>query len=136
MARKEAEELAEKNAKKLEESCAALLACMQEAKVALDVVFAKGGVEQSEVLPDADPMAFSAWLQAELGQFVQLLNIVSDFGAHRAALVIAWSFQAVRCDHLKKLGHVNHNFPSVDDVRGISKDRHCKNVVVRFLMKF
>lgn len=37
-ARKEAEELAEKNAKKLEESRSTLLACMEEAKVVLDAV--------------------------------------------------------------------------------------------------
>lgn len=65
-AQKEAEELAEKNAKKLEESRSALLACMEEAKVTLDAIFAKAGTEQSEVLPDADPALFSAWLQAEL----------------------------------------------------------------------
>lgn len=33
-------------------------------------------------------------------------------------------------------GAINHNFPSVNDVRGASKDRLCKNVIVRFLMKF
>lgn len=40
-ARKEAKELAGMNAKKLEDSRAALLACMQEAKVTLDAIFAK-----------------------------------------------------------------------------------------------
>jgi len=68
-AHKEAEELAKKNAKKLEDSCVALLACIQEAKVSLDAIFAKGGLEPSEVLPDADHMAFLVWLQGELGQF-------------------------------------------------------------------
>lgn len=38
---KKAEELAKANAKKLEDSRTALLACMQEAKVSLDVVFAR-----------------------------------------------------------------------------------------------
>jgi hypothetical protein len=66
-AHKEADELAEKNAKRLEESRATLFAYMQEAKVALEVVFAKGGLEPSKVLPDAEPAAFSTWLQAELG---------------------------------------------------------------------
>jgi hypothetical protein len=66
-ARKEAEDKVEKSAKELEDSCAALLACMQEAKVAVDVAFVKGGAEPSGVLPDVDPSAFSAWLQAELG---------------------------------------------------------------------
>ena len=36
-----------KNAKRLEDSRAALLACMQEAKVAIDAVFAKGGAKHS-----------------------------------------------------------------------------------------
>ena len=30
------------------------------------------------MLLDADPMAFLAWFQVELGQFTQLLNNVSD----------------------------------------------------------
>jgi hypothetical protein len=95
-AQKKAEELAEKNAKKLEDSHAALLACMQEVKVALDAVFAKGGAEPSEVLPDADPAVFSARLQAKLGQFTQLLNNVSDFGAYGAALAVARSPEETR----------------------------------------
>jgi hypothetical protein len=41
VAQKKDEELAEVNAQMLEVSRAALLACMQEAKVALDAVFAK-----------------------------------------------------------------------------------------------
>lgn len=135
-AHKEAKELAVKNAKKLEDSRATLLPCMQEAKVALDVVFAKGSMKPSEVLPDADPMEFLAWLQAEHGQFTQLLNNVLDFGAYGATLAIAWSFQTTGCDHLKKLGRVNNSFPSVDDVRGASSDRLCKNIVTRYLMKF
>jgi hypothetical protein len=133
---KEAEELAEKNAKRLEDSRAALLACMQEAKVSLDAVFAKGGSEPSEVLLDAEPVAFLVWLQAELDQFTQLLNNVSDFGAYGATLAVVSYFQAAGCDHLKKLGHVSHNFPSIDDVRSASRDCLCKNVVARFLMKF
>jgi len=66
-AHKEAKELAVKSAKKLEDSRAALLPCMQEAKVALDVVFAKGSMNPSEVLPDADPAEFLAWLQVKHG---------------------------------------------------------------------
>jgi peptidoglycan hydrolase CwlO-like protein len=56
--RKKAEELAEENAKKLEGFRAALLACMQEAKVAINTAFVKGGMESSGVLPEADPAAF------------------------------------------------------------------------------
>ena len=46
-----AKELAEENAKKLEGSRAALLACMQEAKVAIDDAFVKGGAESSGCYP-------------------------------------------------------------------------------------
>ena len=89
---KMAEGLAEENAQKLEGSRAALLACMQEVKVAIDNAFVKGGVESSGVLPEADPVVFSAWLQVELGPFSQLLDSVADFGAYVVALAIAWSF--------------------------------------------
>ena len=37
---------------------------------------------------------------------------------------------------MKRLGRVNHGFPSLEDVRGVVSDRLCKNVVARFLMKF
>ena len=37
---------------------------------------------------------------------------------------------------MKRLGWVNHSFPSLEDVRGAANDRLCKNVVARFLMKF
>lgn len=100
------------------------------------MLFLPGGLELSEVLPDADPTAFSAWLQAELGQFTQLMNNISDFGAYGATLIVARSFQVAGFDHLKKLGCVSHNFPSIDDVHGASRDRLCKNVVVWFLTKF
>ena len=102
----------------------------------MDAIFAKGGLEPSDALPDADPSTFSTWLQAELGQFTQLMNNISDFGAYGATLIVVHSFQATGCDHLKKLGHVSHNFPSVDDVHGASGDRICKNVVAWFLTKF
>ena len=91
-ARKEAMELAEKRAKELEDSCVALLAYMQEAKVAIDIAFVKGGVESRRVLLEADPATFLAWLQAELGQFSQLLESVTNFGAYGATLAIARSF--------------------------------------------
>ena len=90
--RKKVEDLAEENAKKLEDSRAALLACMQEAKVAIDSAFVKGGVESSGLLSKADPAVFSTWLQAELGPFSQLLESVADFGAYGAALTVARSF--------------------------------------------
>ena len=89
---KKAEELVEENAKKFKGSRAALLTCMQEAKVAIDNSFVKGGVESSGVLPEADPVVFSAWLQVELGPFSQLLDSVADFRAYRVALAIAQSF--------------------------------------------
>ena len=59
--------MAKENAKKLEDSLAALLAYMQEVKVVIDTAFVKGGTESSRVLPEADPAMFLAWLQAELG---------------------------------------------------------------------
>ena len=65
--RKKVDELVKENAKRLEDSCAALLACMQEAKVAIDTTFVKDSAESSGVLPEADLAAFLAWLQAELG---------------------------------------------------------------------
>ena len=37
---------------------------------------------------------------------------------------------------MKRLGWVNHSFPSLEDARGAPNDRLCKNVVARFLMKF
>lgn len=64
------------------------------------------------------------------------MNNVSDFGAYGATLAVARSFQATRCDHLKKLGHVSHNFPSVNDVRGASGGHLCKNIVAWFMTKF
>ena len=64
------------------------------------------------------------------------MDNVADFGAYGATLTVARSFQAARCDHLKRLGRVNHNFPSLEDVRGAANDRLCKNVVARFLTKF
>ena len=47
--RKKVEDLVEENAKKLEDSCGALLACMQEVKVAIDSTFVKGGAEEQGV---------------------------------------------------------------------------------------
>ena len=86
---KKAKELEKENAKKLEDSLAALLAYKQEAKVVIDTAFVKGSTESSRVLPEADPTVFSAWFQAELGQFSQLLDSVADFGA---TLIVAQSF--------------------------------------------
>lgn len=124
------------NAKRLEDSRAALLDCMREAKVDLDEVFARAGSEPCDNFPDADPAAFSVWLKAEVGQLVPLLDNVFYFGAYGATLAVARSFQATGCDHLKRLGRVNNNFPSVDDVRGAAENRACKNVCARFLKKF
>ena len=74
------------------------------------------------MLPKADPTAFSSWLQAELGQFSQLLKNVADFGAYGATLAVVRSFQATGCDHLKRLGRVNHNFPTLEDMQGAAND--------------
>ena len=109
---------------------------MQEVKVALDTVFAKAGLESCEELLDADPMTFLVWLKAEVGQLILLLDSVLDFGAYGATLAVARSFQVAGCDHLKRLGHVNHNFPSVEEVQGATNDQACKNVCARFLKKF
>jgi len=57
--RKKAEGLADKNAKKLEDSRAAWLACMQEAKVAIYSAFVKGGVESSLSCPKLILLHFS-----------------------------------------------------------------------------
>ena len=64
------------------------------------------------------------------------MDSVANFGAYGAALAVARSFQAAGCDHLKRLGRVNHNFLSLEDVWGGANDRLCKNVGARFLMKF
>lgn len=101
-----------------------------------EAVFAKAGSEPCDEFFDADPMSFSTWLKVDVGQLVPLLDNVSDFGAYGATLAVACSFQAIDCDHIKRLGHVNHNFPSVDDVRGATKDQASKNACVRFLKKF
>lgn len=55
----DAEALAESKAKEMQESKDALLACMKEAKVLIDGAFAKGGMEASDDLPEADLVAFS-----------------------------------------------------------------------------
>lgn len=101
---KKAEELAESNAQRLEYSRKALLACMRDAKVALDVVFAKAGSMVTDDLPEANAVAFSSWLSTEVGHLLPLLDSVLDFGAFGATLGVARSFQATVCDHLKKLG--------------------------------
>ena len=56
--RQKATGLAEARAKELEDSRAALLACMEEVKVIIDAAFVKGGARSSEALPEADPVAF------------------------------------------------------------------------------
>ena len=85
-------------------------------------------MEPSEQLPEADPEAFSTWLKAEVGQLVPLLDNISDIEAYGATLAVAHFFQVTGCDHLKKLGRISHNFPSVEDVREAVDDRYCKNV--------
>jgi len=67
---------------------------------------------------------------------VPLLDSVSDFGAYGATLAVARSFQAADYNHIKRPRHVNHNFPSVDDVRGVVEDRACKNICACFSKKF
>jgi hypothetical protein len=126
----------EARAKDLEDSRVALLACMKEAKAAIDSAFAKGGARLSEALPEADPGAFLEWLQVKVGQYAKLLDGISDLRAYGAAIAIARTFQVASCDHLKKIGWVPHKFPSVDGVRKAVRDPQCKNDVVRFLKKF
>jgi hypothetical protein len=70
--------LAEVRAKDLKDWRVALLACMKEAKAAIDSAFAKDGAGLSEALPEVDPGVFLEWLQVEVGQFEKLLNGVSD----------------------------------------------------------
>ena len=72
-------------------------------------------------LPEANTVAFSSWLSMEVGHLLPLLDSVLDFGAFGATLGVTHSFQATGCDHLKKLRRVKHNFPSVDDVRGLPR---------------
>jgi hypothetical protein len=69
-------------------------------------------------------------------QLVPLLDNILDFGTYGATLSVARSFQAAGYDHLKRLGHINHTFPSVEDVQGVVEDRSCKNLCARFLKKF
>lgn len=122
--------------KELADSRAALLACMKEAKVLIDGAFAKGGVDLSDALPDADPVSFSDWLSMEHGQFDQLLSGMLDIGAYGAAVSLARMFQELSCDHMKAVTRPPHKFPKVDDVRGAINDDLCKNVVSRFLKRF
>jgi hypothetical protein len=84
--------LVEAGAKDLEDSRVALLACMKEAKAAIDSTFAKGGARLSEALPNFNPCAFLEWLRAEDGQFENLLDSVSDLEAYGAALTVAQTF--------------------------------------------
>lgn len=118
------------------DSKAALLACMKEVKVVIDSAFAKGGVDQSEALPEADPIAFSNWLSAEIGQFERLLSGMLDIGAYGASIGLARTLQTLGCDHLKTIGKPSHKFPSVDSVHRAINDDLCKNVVSRFLKRF
>lgn len=57
---------AESRAKEMQYTKDALLACMKEAKVLIDSAFAKGRVDQSDALPEADPIAFSDWLSTKM----------------------------------------------------------------------
>jgi len=87
----------------------------------LDAVFAKASSMATDKLLEANATAFSSWLTAEDGHLLPLLDSVLDFGAFDATLGVTHSFQANGCDHLKKLGLVKHNFPSVDDLRGLPR---------------
>lgn len=51
--------MAEARAKEMQDSKDALLACMKEAKALIDGAFAKGRMEPSDDLPEADPTVFS-----------------------------------------------------------------------------
>lgn len=88
----EAVGLAEARAKELEDSRAALLDCMKEAKVLIDGAFKKGRTDPSEALPEVDLLAFLGWLCMEIGQFERLLSGVSDLGAYGATLGLTRTF--------------------------------------------
>lgn len=72
---------AEGQEKEMERLKSELLSCMREAKALINAVFAKGGMEASEALPDADPKLFADWLSLEIGNFRDLLNGSLDIGA-------------------------------------------------------
>ena len=73
---------------------------------------------ESDDLPEPSVQGFSEWINSKVGQ----LLLVLDFGAFGAALGVVRSFQAACCDHLKKLGRVNHKLPTLDDVRRAAQD--------------
>ena len=81
-------------------------------------------------------MLMSEWMMLVLMQCKCQMQCLTLGCYNGAALAVAWSFQAAGCDHLKRLGRVNHRFLSLEDVQGAANDRLCKNVVARFLMKF
>lgn len=65
---------------------------MQDAKVALDAIFAKATSMATDELPEANVVAFSSWLTTKVGQLLPLLDSVSNFGAFGATLGVAHSF--------------------------------------------
>lgn len=95
----------------------ALLSCMREAKAIMDGVFAKGGMQISEEMPEADPAQFSDWLTNEIGQFQLLLEGSLVVGAYGAGLGLACALQQLGCDHIKTVGKPPHRFPKPDVIR-------------------
>lgn len=134
--RQEAVARAESRAKELQDSRSSLLACMKEVKVLIDCAFAKGGVDQSDALPEADPVTFSDWLSMEIGDFGELLSGVLDVGAYGAMIGLAYTLRVLGCDHLRSIGRPSHRFLNADSVREAINDGVCKNVVSHFLRRF
>lgn len=119
---KDAESIAKSKAKELQDSKEALLVCMKEAKVLIDGAFAKGGMESSSELPEADLAAFSDWLTTIVGQFEELLHGALDIGAYGAAIGLSRTLQELNCDHLKTMGRPSHKFSKLDSVREAVRD--------------
>lgn len=135
-ARDEALALAEGRATKMGKSKDALLSCMREAKALIDGTFAKGGMQLSDDVPEADPALFSDWLSNEIGQFQLLLQGALDVGAYGAGLGLSCALQQLGCKHLKTIGKPPHRFPKPDVVRAAVNDDICKNAVSRFLLRY
>jgi hypothetical protein len=134
--RDEAVARAEGQARDMEKLKTELSSCMREAKALIDTVFAKGGKEPSDALPDADPKLFADWLSLEMGNFRDLLNGSLDVGAYGAAIGLASTLQQLGCNHLTAVGKPSHNFPDLDTVHVAVQDRICGHVASRVLTRY
>lgn len=132
----EAISLAEGRALEMEKSKGDLLSCMHEAKAIIDGVFAKGGMQASEELPETDPVHFADWLSSEIAQFQLLLQGSLDVGAYGAGFGLACTLQRLGCKHLKAIGKPPHHFPKPDVVRAAIGDNVIQNVLSRLLLRY